>query len=389
VRRALLLAVACGPGNHRPADYPPAALDANRHESATYVAKNLPLRQGILLAHPRLGQPAIRRAGEAVDVGWIDPPPAIPQVAATGPVVAIDGVAQDIAAASCDDAGVCHGAIAAPAALGLHQLCVTASGHTDCSPGALAIVADYPDPLTIAHVSDAHIGADDDLVVWSRVIDAIDAANPDVVVFTGDACDTGRADQRAPFLAQLARLQVPVFAVTGNHDFDAGGIDGWLLDIGPELDYAQPVGGIQLVGLSTGQDLDDDEHETTLSESDGPDNYQLAWADATIGDTPTIAFFHHPIFNPLFATVGPDARDRLKSIVSRSSVRAVLAGHTHASAVFDADGNSRGLSLDADTVAPERWPLHYIASRATRDPGGFAVLHAGTTQVDYRWVELR
>ena len=68
---------------------------------------------------------------------------------------------------------------------------------------------------------------------------------------------------------------------------------------------------------------------------------------------------------------------------------AVLAGHTHVSAVFDADGNSRGLSLDADAdVSFSRWPLHYVAARATRGSGGFAILHLGAGHVDYRWVAL-
>jgi hypothetical protein len=66
----------------------------------------------------------------------------------------------------------------------------------------------------------------------------------------------------------------------------------------------------------------------------------------------------------------------------------VLAGHTHISAVFDADGDSRGLSTSSDDVPSKRWPLHYIASRSTRGAGGFAVLHVGTTRVDYTWLEL-
>jgi hypothetical protein len=135
--------------------------------------------------------------------------------------------------------------------------------------------------------------------------------------------------------------------------------------------------------------MDDGSHDTTISESNGPDHSQLAWFGATLDKvSPTVAFFHHPIYNGLFATIGPDARDTMKDLVTRPNMLAVLTGHTHATAVFDADGNSRGLSLDADVVPPERWPLHYIASRATNGSGGFAVLHLGSGRVDYRWVAL-
>jgi hypothetical protein len=65
---------------------------------------------------------------------------------------------------------------------------------------------------------------------------------------------------------------------------------------------------------------------------------------------------------------------------------AVLAGHTHLSSAFDAEGNSRDLSLDAQDVDPARLPLHYTAARASYGSGGFAVFHLAAHHVDYRWV---
>jgi predicted phosphodiesterase len=341
-----------------------------------------------LLAHPRLGQPAIRQAGEMFDVSWI-----APALAASPAQISLDtGMALAEGTGECDGDGICHLGITVPAvAPGLYGVCVQVEAAEDCSPSALAIVTAYDDPATIVHVSDAHVGDGASLAVFARVIDAIDALDPppDFAVFTGDGADTGTADERGDFVAQLARLTVPVFVVTGNHDYDADGIDGHLLDVGPELDMEAWYGGLHLVGLSSGQDEDDGRDDTTISESTGPDRGQLDWMRATLDATsPTIAFFHHPIYNGLFATIGPDARDELKSLVTRSNMRAVLAGHTHMTAVFDADGDSRGLPLDAASVPPERWPLHYIASRATNGSGGFAILHVGTSRVDYRWVGL-
>src|SRR5262249_56459186 len=165
----------------------------------------------------------------------------------------------------------------------------------------------------------------------------------DLVIFTGDGADTGDADQRTAFVAQLARLRAPVFVVTGNHDYDHRGLDGHLLDVGPELDFVAAYGGLRLIGFSSGQDLDDGAHLTTVAESDGPDASQLRWLADVLGDgaAPTIVFMHHPVYNGLYATIGPDARDQVKALVTRDNVLAVLTGHIHTNAVFDADGNSR------------------------------------------------
>jgi predicted phosphodiesterase len=376
-------------------DYPPPPLaELGLHQAPTYVARVLmPLRGiSLVLAHPRLAQPAIRRAGETIDVEWISP-----QFASQPAQISLDdGTPLATGAGTCDGDGICHLAVVLPDfAPGLYGLCVAVGGARDCSPHALAIVAAYHDPATVVHLSDAHIGFNDAQSIFHDVITSIDAIElagpaPDFAIFTGDAADTGEDDQRAGFLNEIERLNVPIFVVTGNHDYDATGIDDHLLDVGPELDYAAMYGGIQLVGVSSGQDLDDGNHDSTISESSGPDSSQLTWLATVLTATapPTIAFFHHPIYNALFATIGPYSRDALKALVTRDNVRAVLSGHTHISAVFDADGNSRGLSLDADTVPSSRWPLHYIASRATRAPGGYAILHLGTSHVDYRWVEL-
>jgi predicted phosphodiesterase len=348
-------------------------------------------REGValVLAHPRLGQPAIRQAGESIDVGWIAPALA----GQPADVELADGTWLGSSAGDCDGDGVCHQSIALPAlAPGLYGLCIESGGQHACSPSALAIVSEYHDPATVVHLSDTHIGDDENAAVFAKVIDAVNAVvpAPDFVVFTGDLADTGSEDQRTTWLAEATQLRVPAFVVTGNHDYDHAGIDGHLLDIGPELDYVAAYGGLQLVGASSGQDLDDGDHNSTLSESSAPDKSQLAWLATVLapGAPPTTVFFHHPVYNGLFATLGPRSRDEVKALVTQPFVRAVLAGHTHISAVFDADGNSRGLSTDSDSVPSARWPLHYIAARCTRGSGGYALLHLGTTRVDYKWVDL-
>ena len=296
----VVLTMSCGPGNV-PADYAPAPLrDLGIHESPIYVARDLMPPRGIalLLAHPRLGQPAIRRAGETIDVSWIAPTLAAKAAQISlGPGTALggDGV--------CDADGICHLVVTVPELMpGLYELCVQVAAARDCSPGAVALVRQYAEPATVLHLSDAHIGDGNAIDLFTKVVDAINALNPpaDFAIFTGDGADTGGADQRAGFVSQLGRLQIPVYVVTGNHDYDHVGIDGHLLDVGPELDFAVRYGALRLIGLSSGQDLDDGNHNSTISESSGPDASQLQWLSQVMADgaPPTVVFFHHPSTTP-------------------------------------------------------------------------------------------
>src|SRR5207247_8070146 len=123
--------------------------------------------------------------------------------------------------------------------------------------------------------------------------------------------------QLEDFWREFQRLSLPAFMVTGNHDMDDGGLDRYLLTVGPELDFSARYGSLKLIGLSSGQDLDDGDHPGTLSESGGPDQSQAGWLAAALGGSdPTLVAFHHPLYNALFATVGPE-RDELLRLVTR------------------------------------------------------------------------
>jgi hypothetical protein len=383
-RVAVLLALV---GCNQAIDYPsPALIGFGLHNAPKYVAEDLMPARGLrmLIAHPRLGQPAIRRAGEPFDVEWI-----APGLAAVAAEALLDEAPLALTDRSCDEDGICHATAVAPSAPGLHSLCIVNGDDKDCSVSALAVVASYAAPALIADVSDAHVGDGNSLGEWGPVIDAINAQSPDVVLFTGDGADTGLPDQLDDFYRELERLHAPTFVVTGNHDMDNGGLDHFLLVIGPELDYTAHYGALKLVGLSDGQDLDDGHHVGTLSEGGGPDATQLAWLGGALdGDDPTVIFFHHPLYNGLFGTAGPDTRGKLLDLVTRDSMRVVMVGHVHLTQVYDRDGESRGLSTSSDDVPFERWPLHYTCSRATIHGDGFALHTVGADQVSYRWISL-
>ena len=80
------------------------------------------------------------------------------------------------------------------------------------------------DGLRIALVADLHTGAPGvDAETVSRVVDAVNESNPDLVALLGDYVDTRvRGARRVPppiVADRLRALRAPAFAVLGNHDW--------------------------------------------------------------------------------------------------------------------------------------------------------------------------
>lgn len=71
--------------------------------------------------------------------------------------------------------------------------------------------------FTIVHLSDLHINAKTPLSALSKLVDAINALNIDIIALTGDLFDTAPSKIRAQ-LDVLKRLKHPVYFVSGNHD---------------------------------------------------------------------------------------------------------------------------------------------------------------------------
>jgi 3',5'-cyclic AMP phosphodiesterase CpdA len=189
--------------------------------------------------------------------------------------------------------------------------------------------------LTIAHVSDLHIGSGPEAVPRTeQVIRHVQAMSPppDVLVVTGDVADHGLQDEYAGARDLLSAWAGPLLVGTGNHDIRGqfarallgGDRDG---PLNQELD----VGAYRflmldsLVPAETGGRID---HGELAPES-------LAWLEDRLAasDRPTFVSLHHP---PV--TMGIEGLDelqlrdpeRLKTVLERHPhVVAVLAGHNH------------------------------------------------------------
>lgn len=108
-------------------------------------------------------------------------------------------------------------------------------------------------PLTVVMASDLHIGYHNrraDLAGW---VDMINAEHPDLVLVAGDIVDFSfRPVLEEDMAAEFRRLEAPVYACLGNHEFYAGEPDAerFYRDAGINLliDSSVVVGGVRIVG---------------------------------------------------------------------------------------------------------------------------------------------
>jgi 3',5'-cyclic-AMP phosphodiesterase len=234
-------------------------------------------------------------------------------------------------------------------------------------------------PFLLVQLTDPHIGgtwADADPI--AGLTDTVEAVRqmpdaPDAVLISGDLADHAADEEYATVRELLERLDVPVYALPGNHDdrdtlrrhFDIPGKPG------TPVQYAVELGPLRLVVVDSQRP----------GEGRGElDAHRLAWLDAELSaDTErlTIVALHHP---PISTGIGiwdriglPDAdRRALADVLQRHPhVRRIVAGHVH-----------RTLTGDLAGTAVLAIPSTYVQARLNFDaeeielaaePRGFAV----------------
>ena len=112
----------------------------------------------------------------------------------------------------------------------------TAYGLSEASLPAMTpvtVTSDHlPDEFVgtrIALITDLHVGPVRDASFTRRVVEAVNAQHPDIVVLGGDLVD-GTVEQAAEHLEPIRDLDAPlgVVAVSGNHEFISQEADAWM-----------------------------------------------------------------------------------------------------------------------------------------------------------------
>jgi hypothetical protein len=170
------------------------------------------------------------------------------------------------------------------------------------------------DGTTIVQITDVHLGGLLGRDWFERVIDRVNALEPDLVVITGDLVD-GSVDSLRDAVSPLARLRPPLgtFFVTGNHEYYSG-VDEWIRELerlgvrvlrNERVAVDRGGAGFDLAGV-------DDSSVHGMVAGHGPDlERALAGRDRSRA---LILLAHQPVEAPGAA---------------RNGVDLVLSGHTH------------------------------------------------------------
>lgn len=199
--------------------------------------------------------------------------------------------------------------------------------------------------VLIAQISDAHVGTGPDFLggrmdteaALRRAVAHLVALDPtpDLVLFTGDLCEHGRAGEYAVVADALAPLGMPVYAIPGNHDEPSLAREALARCMPLAADaprrrccYHVQHGGLHLVALDT----------VVPRCSHGVlDADQLAWLRRTLAacrGEPVLLFMHHPPLPTGLAAMdacsllaGGEALEAL--VRAHGAVQGLLCGHLH------------------------------------------------------------
>jgi len=190
--------------------------------------------------------------------------------------------------------------------------------------------------FTIAHLTDTHFGNRPEVADRNRrVVEAVAALGPDVVVVTGDVADHGTAPEYAEAREVLGALPAPVLWCPGNHDVREAFATALFGTPATEtLDVVFEVGGHRFLMLDSlvpavdGARVDHGE----LGEA------TLDWlaAELAASTLPALVCLHHPPVSlgiDWIDDIGLRDPERLEAIVSQHPhVLATLVGHAHTAA---------------------------------------------------------
>lgn len=234
------------------------------------------------------------------------------------------------------------------------------------------------DPILLVQLSDLHVGGSengvDPIPRLEAVIEAVRELpnRPDAVVVTGDLTDDGAEENYRVALEMLARLDLPLHVLPGNHD-DRGRIRA-AFDLPGEgeepVNYSVAVGELRLVLLDS---------NVPGRDPGSYDAERLGWLDRELSaqpERPTVLAVHHPPLATGIAewdAINLDRSDReaLGEVVARHpQLRAIVGGHLHRIAASTLGGCP---VLAAPSTYLQVLPNYERDEIEWVDPPGFAI----------------
>lgn len=205
-----------------------------------------------------------------------------------------------------------------------------------------------PHGLRLAHVSDIHVGAEDDIALDGLAAD-LHAAGVTATVVTGDLTMRARTRQFARAMQVIDQFPEPTMIVLGNHDLPLTNAFRRLLSpyskfraqVTDDLDPVLDLGSLRIQGLGS---MPRWRWKSGRVSERQADRVRATFADSPPGTVRVVALHHPPSSAALETLAG---RERFEEALVDAEVDVVLAGHTHVPAVrvLQVGGANRSRSI--------------------------------------------
>lgn len=237
--------------------------------------------------------------------------------------------------------------------------------------------------LTFAQISDAHyssaktntsyrLTAESGELLADAVEQVNETPNMDFVMFTGDMVNTPYQKELMSFLGYANKLNVPWYAVYGNHDICVGGylskqlylniLNGHNKDFHFAKPYYSfvPKKGYKVIGLDS---IIDDR----ITANGRIDAAQLKWLDKELSKSKNdvvLIFLHVPLVEPLHSSGHSllNADEVLKVINKQKNPIAVFSGHYHTTKITKV-GNVLHVSTPSLVSYPNAFRIIKVCSQ--------------------------
>jgi 3',5'-cyclic AMP phosphodiesterase CpdA len=184
--------------------------------------------------------------------------------------------------------------------------------------------------MRIAHVSDIHVGAHDDLALAGLAED-LHAVGVDATIVTGDLTMRARSAEFARARAVIEGFPKPTMVVIGNHDVPltnpirrvSSPYGKYRAEVTDELDPYLDLGAVRIQGLGS---MPRWRWKSGRVSDRQAGVLRTAFADSPPGTARIVAMHHPPSSSSLEALAGGGEFER--ALVD-AEVDIVLAGHTH------------------------------------------------------------
>ena len=243
-----------------------------------------------------------------------------------------------------------------PIALGLIVLGLLTATATRKIRAAVTPEASGDDEITIAQISDTHIGdkhAPHAAENLKRAVEMINDRRPDAVILSGDIGENPHAWDEAKSI--LKKLKSPLYYVPGNHDVHSSDVERYRRAFGKDY-YDFEVKNVRFVVIDSqllgNYDVFGAKNPETLpSKTEEESEHMFAWANG-LGENAgkraggvVIGVQHIPVFHDggfpdpkPYWIISEPYRSREMKALRELGIKHMLVGHWHNGRVFEREG---------------------------------------------------